>query len=58
MGWMRMQPQISGIDAVYAVGEVLERPVFIDTSPDLSVPEALDMFVQALKEAAWDLGVA
>src|SRR4030066_121268 len=36
IGWMRIQPHISGIDSDYAVGEVLQRPVFMGITLDLS----------------------
>ena len=55
---MRMQPHICGIDTVYAVGEVLGMPVFIGMPLELSGLDVLDLFMLALKEAAWDLGVA
>jgi len=58
IGWMRIQPHFSGIDSDYAVGEVLGRPVFVGISLDLSGHDAIDKFVLALKEAAWDLGLA
>jgi len=58
IGWMRIQPHISGIDSDYAVGEVLQRPVFMGISLDLSGHDAVDRFTLALKNAAWDLGVA
>ena len=58
IGWMRIQPQIAGIESDYAVGEVLGRPVFMGIMLDLSGHDAIDKFTQALKEAAWDLGVA
>ena len=29
IGWMRIQPHVSGIDSDYAVGEVVQIPVFI-----------------------------
>ena len=57
-GWMRIQPQVSGIESDYAVGEILGRPVFTTISIDLSGHDAVDKFTQALKETAWDLGVA
>jgi|GEM_PF-3318124 len=58
VGWMRVQPQVVGIDSDYAVGEVLGRPVFNSISIDLSGHAVMDRFVTALKEAAWDLGAA
>ena len=58
VGWMRIQPQIVGIDSDYAVGEVLGRAVFVGIVLELSGHDALDKFAEALKEAAWDLGVA
>jgi len=58
VGWMRIQPHIAGVDSDYAVGEVLQRPVFMGITMDLSGHDAVDKFTQALKEAAWDLGLA
>jgi len=58
LGWMRIQPHFAGIESDYAVGEVLGRPVFMGITLDLSGHDAVDKFTQALKEAAWDLGVA
>ena len=58
IGWMRIQPHIAGIDSDYAVGDVLGRPLFLGISLDLNGHMALDRFCQALKEAAWDLGLA
>jgi len=58
IGWMRIQPHIAGIESDYAVGEVLQRPVFIGITLDLSGHDAVDKFTQALKATAWDLGVA
>jgi hypothetical protein len=58
IGWMRIQPQVAGIDSEYAVGEILGRAVFNMISIDLSGHAAIDKFVIALKEAAWDLGLA
>jgi len=58
IGWMRIQPNIAGIESDYAVGEVLGRPVFMGITLDLSGHDAVDKFAQALKEAAWDLGLA
>jgi hypothetical protein len=55
---MRIQPQVAGIDSEYAVGEILGRAVFNMISIDLSGHAAIDKFVIALKEAAWDLGLA
>jgi hypothetical protein len=57
VGWMRIQPHLAGVDSDYAVGEVLQRPVIMGMSLDLSGHDAIYMFTQALKEAAWDLGV-
>ena len=58
IGWMRIQPQVSGIESDYAVGEILGRPVFAAISIDLSGHDAVDRFTRELKEAAWDLGLA
>ena len=58
IGWMRIQPHIAGIESDYAVGEILGRPVFMGITLDLSGHDAIDKFTHALKEAAWDLGVA
>jgi len=58
IGWMRIQPHIAGVDSDYAVGEVLQRPVFMGITLDLSGHDAEDKFTRALKEAAWDLGLA
>ena len=58
VGWLRIQPQVVGIDADYAVGEVLGRSVFVGVTSDLDGHDAIDRFADALKEAAWDLGVA
>jgi hypothetical protein len=58
IGWMRIQPHISGIDSDYAVGEVLGRSIFMGITLDLSGHDAVDKFTRALKVAAWDLGVA
>jgi hypothetical protein len=58
VGWMRIQPHIAGVDSDYAVGEVLQRPVFIGISLDLRGHDAIDRFTVSLKNAAWDLGVA
>ncbi len=58
IGWMRIQPQISGIDSDYAVGEILGRSIFDAISIDLNGHMAIDRFTRLLKEAAWDLGVA
>jgi len=58
VGWMRIQPHISGIESDYAIGEVFGRPVFVGITLDLSGHDAIDKFVLALKEAAWDLGLA
>jgi hypothetical protein len=58
IGWMRIQPQISGIDSDYAVGEILGRTIFEAVSIDLSGHAAVDRFVRLLEEAAWDLGLA
>jgi hypothetical protein len=57
IGWMRIQPHISGVDSDYVVSEVLQRPVFMGMSLDLSGHDAEYKFTRALKEAAWDLGV-
>ena len=58
IGWMRIQPQVSGIESDYAVGEILGRPVFAAISIDLSGHDAIDRFTRELKETAWDLGLA
>jgi len=58
LGWMRVQPQVIGVESDYAVGEVLERPLFRGITIDLSGHDALDRFSAALRSAAWDLGVA
>jgi hypothetical protein len=58
VGWMRIQPHISGIESDYAVGEVLGRPVFMGITLDLSGHDAIDRFSLALRNAAWDLGVS
>jgi hypothetical protein len=58
VGWMRIQLHIAGVDSNYAVGEVLQRSVFMGITLDLSGHDAVDRFTLALKNAAWDLGVA
>ncbi len=58
LGWMRIQPNVSGIESDYAVGDVLGRPMFMGIVLDLSDHMAVDRFRQVLKEAAWDLGAA
>ena len=58
VGWMRIQPQSVGIESDYAVGEVLGRSVFVGIASDVDCHDAIDRFTEALKEAAWDLGVA
>jgi len=58
IGWMRTQPVVVGVDSEYAVGEVLGRPLFMGVVIDLSGHDASDRFSAALKNAAWDLGVA
>jgi hypothetical protein len=55
---MRIQPHLAEVDSDYAVGEVLQRPVFIGISLDISGHDAEGKFTRALKEAAWDLGIA
>jgi len=55
---MRTQPVVVGVDSEYAVGEVLGRPLFMGVVIDLSGHDASDRFSAALKNAAWDLGVA
>ena len=58
IGWMRIQPQVAGIESDYAVGEILGMSVFAAISIDLSGHDALDRFTRELKETAWDLGLA
>jgi len=58
IGWMRIQPHIAGVDSDYAVGEVLKIPIFMGITLELSGHDAIDRFSLALKNAAWDLGVA
>ena len=60
IGWMRMRPNLAGReqDSVYAIGEVLGRPVFtLEDQHPASMHDALELFRRALQEAAKDLGV-
>jgi hypothetical protein len=58
IGWMRTRPNLAGReqDSVYAIGEILGRPVFgIEDCPTYSLYEAFDLFQRVLQEAANDL---
>jgi hypothetical protein len=60
IGWMRTRPNLAAEeqDTVYAIGEVLGRPVFgTHDRPSSTLHDALDLFQRALQEAANDLGV-
>ena len=61
IGWMRTRPNLAGPEqeAVYAIGEVLGRPVFgIEDGPSYSMHDALELFRRALLQTADDLGIA
>jgi len=60
IGWMRTRPNLAAEeqDTVYAIGEVLGRPVFgTEDHPSSTLHDALDFFERALQQAAEDLGV-
>ena len=57
---MRTRPNLAGDapDAVYAIGEVLGRPIFHPGhGAAISLHDALELFGRALREAAEDLGL-
>jgi len=60
IGWMRTRPSLAAEDpdSVYAIGEVLARPVFtLEDRHSASMHDALELFRRALQQAAEDLGV-
>jgi len=58
VGWMRLRVQLTGIDMVHVAGEVLGLAILPPGAGDVSADLAAHRFVEALKEAAWDLGIA
>jgi len=58
IGWMKVQPAVEGVDSDFGVGELFGKRLDSKISLDLSGHDAIDKFSQALKNAAWDLGVA
>jgi hypothetical protein len=60
IGWMRVRPNLAAEeqDSIYAIGEVLGRPVYgTQDRPSSTLHDALEFFRRALQEAAEDLGV-
>jgi len=60
IGLMRTRPNLAAEeqDSIYAIGEVLGRPVFGTADHSSSaLDDALELFRRALQEAAKDLGV-
>ena len=58
VGWMRLRVQLTGIDMVHVAGEVLGLAILPPGAGDVSADLAAHRFAEALKEAAWDLGIA
>jgi hypothetical protein len=57
---MRTRPNLAGQEqeAVYAIGEVLGRPVFgMEDRSSSTLQDVLEFFQRALQEVADDLGV-
>jgi len=58
VGWMRTRPNLAGEapDSVYAVGEILGRPIFLpDHGSSPALLDALESFRRALQEVAKDI---
>jgi hypothetical protein len=58
IGWLKVQPAVEGIDSDFGVGEVFGKRLDSKISLDLKGHLAVDRFWLALKNAAWDFGVA